>query len=96
LAGSSTKQLSRAEKKRRKRRSAVEPKIGHLKSDNRLGRCYLKGLVGDAINAILAAAGSNLQKLLRIIACALIDWLTCQLKAIWNGHRHHFRSLIAA
>ncbi len=54
-----------------KRRSAVEPKIGHLKSDNRMGRCFLKGLVGDEINAILAAAGSNLQKLLRAIAPAL-------------------------
>lgn len=96
LAGSSTKKLSRSEKKRRRRRSAVEPKIGHLKSDNRLGRCYLKGLVGDAINAILAAAGSNLQKLLRIMAGALIDWLTCRLEALSNGHRHHFQPMVAA
>jgi len=49
-----------SQKKRRKRRSAVEPKVGHLKSGNCLGRCFLKGLTGDAINAILAAAGSNL------------------------------------
>lgn len=58
---------SRSLKKRKKRRSAVEPKIGHLKSDNRLGRCFLKGKTGDAINAVLAAAGSNMQKLLRLI-----------------------------
>lgn len=75
LAGSSSRDLSRAEKKRRKRRSAVEPKIGHLKSDNRMRRCFLRGLVGDAVNAVLAAAGSNLQKLLRAIARALISWL---------------------
>lgn len=80
LAGSSTKQLSRSQKKKRKRRSAVEPKIGHLKSDHRLGRCFLKGLTGDAINAILAAAGSNLLKLLRGIIYALIYWLTAGLK----------------
>lgn len=75
LAGSSSRHLSRAMKRRRGRRSAVEPKIGHLKSDHRMERCFLKGLTGDAINATLAAAGSNLLKLLRAIAHALIFWL---------------------
>jgi IS5 family transposase len=79
LAGSSTRHLTRTGKRRRKRRSAVEPKIGHLKSDHRLGRCFLRGLVGDAVNLILAAAGSNLLKLLRAIARALIFWLWCVL-----------------
>ena len=65
LAGSSTRRLTRTQKQRRKRRSAVEPKIGHLKTDNRMSRCFLKGLAGDSINAVLAAAGSNLMKLLR-------------------------------
>ena len=84
LSGSSVHNLTRTKKKRRKRRSAVEPKIGHLKSDNRMGRCFLKGLAGDAINAILAAAGSNLQKLLRAIAHALIFWL----KYVLSGAKH--------
>ncbi len=75
LAGSSSRKLTRTQKKRRKRRSAVEPKIGHLKSDNRMRRCFLKGLTGDAVNAVLAAAGSNLQKLLRALSPALIFWL---------------------
>ena len=75
IAGSSSRKLTRTQKKRRERRSAVEPKIGHLKSDNRMGRCFLKGLAGDEINAILAAAGSNLQKLLRTIVRALSFWL---------------------
>lgn len=74
-AGTSTKTLTRTQKNRRKRRSAVEPKIGHLKSENRMRRCYLKGLVGDAINAVLAAAGSNLQKLLRAFSRTLDFWL---------------------
>lgn len=65
---------SRSERKRRRRRSAVEPKIGHLKSDHRMDRCFLAGLMGDAINAVLAAAGSNLRKLLRRLAAALIEW----------------------
>jgi len=86
LAGSSTRRLSRTKKKRRKRRridrrGAVEPKIGHLKSDNRMRRCFLKGLVGDAINVVLAAAGSNLQKLLRAFAHALPFWPRCAVTA---------------
>jgi IS5 family transposase len=46
-----------------KRRAAVEPTIGHLKSEHRLERNRLKGSVGDAINAILGAAAMNFQKL---------------------------------
>jgi hypothetical protein len=40
-----------------------------------MGRCFLKGFIGDEINAVLAAAASNLQKLLRAIARALFFWL---------------------
>lgn len=46
-----------------KRRAAVEPTIGHLKSEHRLERNRLKGSRGDAINAILSAAAMNFQKL---------------------------------
>lgn len=75
VAGQSRKNDTRGERIRRRRRSAVEPKIGHLKSDNRMNRCFLAQLVGDAANAVLAAAGSNLLKLLRRFAAALIEWL---------------------
>jgi hypothetical protein len=47
-----------------KRRAAVEPSIGHLKSEHRLERNRLKGVAGDAMNAILAAAAMNFHKLL--------------------------------
>ncbi|MDP6545118.1 MAG: transposase [Phycisphaerae bacterium] len=84
IAGTSRRKLTRTEKARRKRRSAIEPKIGHLKQDHRMGRCFLKGLAGDAINATLAAAGANLRKLLNLEAaalrrflCALLEWLYC-------------------
>jgi IS5 family transposase len=40
-----------------KRRQAIEPIIGHLKSDNRMNRCHLKGPEGDVIHAVLCAAG---------------------------------------
>ena len=72
VSGTSTRKLTRTQKKRRRRRSAVEPKIGHLKTDNRMRRCFLKGLAGDAVNVVLAAAGSNLLKLLGAIAFALM------------------------
>lgn len=54
-----------------KRRSAIEPVIGHVKSDHRMDRNYLKGKEGDTINAILAACGFNIRKLLR----AILLWL---------------------
>lgn len=76
IAGSSHRGITKTKRKRRRRRSAIEPKIGHLKSDNRMRRCFLHGLVGDAINAILAAAGANLRKLLRGLLFALIFWLS--------------------
>ena len=46
-----------------KRRAAVEPTIGHLKSDNRLSRNHLAGRAGDHINTLLAAAGYNRRQL---------------------------------
>ncbi len=82
IAGSRSKKISPSERKRRRRRSAIEPKIGHLKSDHRVRRCFLSGLEGDAINIILAAAAANLRKLLAGCCCALrdllivlVDWL---------------------
>lgn len=48
-----------------KRRSAIEPVIGHLKQDHALKRNYLQGDSGDCINALLAACGFNLRKLYR-------------------------------
>ncbi|MGI9485334.1 MAG: transposase, partial [Geminicoccaceae bacterium] len=55
-------------KRELKRRSAIEPMIGHAKNDGRLGRNYLLGTTGDKINAILAAAGHNLRLVLRRLA----------------------------
>ena len=48
-----------------KRRQAVEPAIGHLKSDHRMDRCWLQGQLGDALHAVLCATGYNLRWLLR-------------------------------
>jgi len=48
-----------------KRRQAIEPVIGHLKTDGLLGRNYLKGRVGDQMNVMLSCAGHNLRLILR-------------------------------
>lgn len=47
-----------------KRRAAVEPVIGHLKQDYRLGRNFLKGSIGDSVNLLLSCAAFNFKKLL--------------------------------
>jgi IS5 family transposase len=58
-------------RKRFRRRAGIEPIIGHLKSDFRLMRNYLKGSLGDSVNLMLAAAAFNFRKLLR----QLLDYL---------------------
>jgi transposase, IS5 family len=58
-----------------KRRSAIEPVIGHMKTDGRFGRNYLLGVEGDRINAILCGAGHNMRKLLRAFLLFLFSWL---------------------
>jgi IS5 family transposase len=47
----------------RRRRNAIEPVIGHMKSDGHLGRNFLRSTEGDSTNVILAAAGHNLRLL---------------------------------
>jgi len=47
-----------------KRRAAIEPKISHLKSDHRLSRNYYKGMKGDNMNVMLAAAAMNFKRML--------------------------------
>ena len=55
----------RKARKRFRRRAGIEPIIGHLKSNYRLARNYLKGSLGDAINLMLAASAFNFKKLMK-------------------------------
>jgi IS5 family transposase len=68
-------------KRELRRRSAIEPIIGHLKAEGHLGRCYLKGHRGDAANAILSAVGFNL----RLVLNWLRIFLPQILKAIFHS-----------
>ena len=54
----------RKKRKKFRRRAAIEPVIGHLKTDFRMGQNYLHGSVSPKINALMAAAGWNLKKLM--------------------------------
>ena len=54
-------------KRELRRRSAIEPIIGHLKDEGHLGGCYLKGRAGDAANVVLSAVGHNF--------CRILAWL---------------------
>ena len=59
--------LDRQQRKWLRRRQAIEPTIGHTKLDHRMDRCWLQGASGDALHAVLCAAGFNIRWLLRAI-----------------------------
>ena len=69
-------------KREMRRRSAIEPVIGHMKDDHRMGRNDLAGPAGDAINPVLAAVGYDFRRLLA--------WRGLLLAAFWCrlGRKH--------
>ena len=62
------------------KRAGIEPTIGHLKSDYRLGRNFYKGVAGDAVNVLLAAAAYNFKRAMKALWCMLqkIREILCQ------------------
>ncbi|MDE2150229.1 MAG: IS5 family transposase [Gammaproteobacteria bacterium] len=79
-----SKSLTAKQRRALKRRQAIEPAIGHAKLDHRMARCWLQGATGDALHAVLCAAGYNVRWLLRAITRLglkpaflrlLIEWL---------------------
>ena len=74
--------ITRALRRALKRRNAIEPIIGHTKHDGLMGRNYLKGSAGDAMNAILAAAGHNLRIILRKLRLSWLWFLRALLGAL--------------
>jgi transposase, IS5 family len=69
-------------RKRFRKRAGIEPVIGHLKSDHRLNRNYLKGFAGDQINVMMAAAAFNFKKWMRLFLFAYYFW---QLRRAFNN-----------
>ncbi len=74
-----------------KRRAAVEPSIGHLKSEHRLERNRLKGTLGDKLNALFSAAAMNFAKLLSFF----LAWLLHLLGSVGPGSRRHHQPRFA-
>ena len=72
------RQLTPQIKRELRRRAAIEPVIGHLKAEHRMGRNYLVHRAGDAVNAVLAAAGYNFHLLLRWLELLLSKFLAAQ------------------
>lgn len=80
-----------AKRKARKdfgRRSAIEPVIGHLKSDFRLARNYLKGTIGDAINLLMSATAFNCAKWMKAVVQSLFFALVVLCKFIRRNDDH--------
>ena len=72
-------------KRELRRRAAVEPVIGHLKAEHRMGCNYLAHRRGDAANAVLAAAGYNFRRLirwLRLLLRQILSALTAGLQTV--------------
>jgi len=67
-------EMHEAVKREFKRRAGIEPVIGHLKEHHR-SRNYLAHASGDAINAVLAAAGYNFRRLLAWLRRLLLGFL---------------------
>jgi IS5 family transposase len=66
--------VTRALKAMIRRRSAIEPTIGHMKSDGKLDRNWLKGALGDAMHAVLCGAGHNLRLIINKLKFAAPPW----------------------
>ena len=56
-------------------RAAIEPTIGHLKFDHRMSRNFLKGVAGDAMNLLLAAAAFNFKRAMNALLCFILKCL---------------------
>jgi len=82
------KNITKAQRTKHSKRAAIEPVIGHLKQHYRLCRNYLRGILGDNMNLILAAAAMNFKRRMNLWRTeALRRWLlifNCVIDAYWN------------
>lgn len=89
LIGGARRGVTLALAKALRRRSSVEPEIGHVKTDGRLSRCFLKGTLGDAIFAVLCGCGHNIRKILahlRALLATIISVVLAIIRQNWIGN----------
>jgi len=96
LISGSRRGISKPLAREMKRRAAIEPEIGHHKADGKLDRNFLKGSVGDAMNALLCGAGHNLRKILARLRLCLYAWLSARIGWIFGLPRLLAASMDAA
>ena len=63
-----------------RKRAGIEPVIGHCKSDHRMGRNFYKGLFGDSINVMLAAAAFNFKRVMNLLLCPFLNLANTMVK----------------
>ena len=68
------KNITKKQRRKHSKRAAIEPVIGHLKQDYRLCRNYLKGMTGDNMNVILAAAAMNFKRVMNLWRTEAVKW----------------------
>lgn len=78
-----------------RRRSSIEPEIGHMKTDGRLARCFLKGPLGDALFAVLCGCGPNIRQILAHLRALLAAVITLVLAVILQERTESYRPAVA-
>jgi IS5 family transposase len=73
-----------------RRRSSIEPEIGHMKTDGRLARCGLKGTIGDAIFAVLCGCGHKIRKILAHLRALPATIIAAILDLLWSIRDHRY------
>ena len=81
------KNITKQQRKKHSKRAAIEPVIGHLKHDYRLSRNYLKGIVGDTMNLLLAAAAMNFKRRINLWRTEAIRCWLLICKMIIDAYR---------
>ena len=71
-------------KKHFRRSAGIEPIIGHIKSDHRLGRNYYKGIIGDHVNLLLSAAAFNFKRMMNKWKSSFLAFFESFVKSLYE------------
>jgi IS5 family transposase len=91
------KNITQTKRNRHKRRAAIEPTIGHLKTDYRLSRNFLKGNYGDMVNVLMAAASMNFKRMMNLWktgSCLFVLIFTLFIEEIFLSQKRNQLNLV--
>lgn len=75
-----------------RRRAGIEPVFGHLKADHRMQDNFLSGRESASINAMLAATGWNLKKMMKDLAKKSAKTLFILLQILSGGPQYKLQT----